>query len=64
MVMNMINKINFKALAGAVVCGGIAYMTATGAILNYIKFAGIANEIGFFVLATFMMLGCLMGIRK
>ena len=64
MVMNMINKINFKALAGAVVCGGVAYMTATGAILNYINFAGPENEMGFFLLANFMMLMCLMGIKK
>ena len=60
----MLNKVNFKALAGAVVCGGLAYITATGAILNYINFAGPENEMGFFCLSNAMMLMCIMNLKK
>lgn len=51
-------KIDFKYLTAAIVALVIAYMTATGFILNFIKFADVLNEIAFFVCA--MTLGTMM----
>jgi len=64
MVMNMINKINFKALTGMVVAFYVAYITATGEILNYTKFEDPLNEMVFCALALVLGVGCMMSIKK
>jgi hypothetical protein len=50
-------KLNPGHLVLSIVSFIIAYMTITGTIQNYIKFAGVLNEIGFF--ATSSVLGIL-----
>ena len=50
--MNKLNNITM-ILAG-VVCLYLAYMTGTGAILDYIHFADPLNEMGFFMCLTSM----------
>ena len=60
----MTNQINFKALAGAVTSLGVAYITATGQILNYIKFEDPLNEMAFCVLSLMLALGCIMNLKK
>ena len=60
----MINKINFKALAGAVASLGVAYITAAGAILNYVKFEDPLNEMAFCVLSLMLALGCIINLKK
>ncbi len=60
----MFKKINFQALIGAVVSLGVAYITATGIILNYIKFADPLNEMAFCVLSLMMALGCIINLKK
>ncbi len=57
-------KINFKALAGAISALGVAYITATGIILNYIKFEDPLNEMAFCVLSLMLAMGCIMNIKK
>lgn len=44
-------SISYKNLALAILAFAVAYMTATGQILNYIKFADVLNEIAFFCCA-------------
>jgi hypothetical protein len=44
-------KIDAKNLAASAAALSVAYMTATGYILNYIKFADVLNEM-FFCLAA------------
>ena len=53
----MFKQINFKALVGAVASLGVAYITATGAILNYVKFEDPLNEMAFCVLSLMLALG-------
>ena len=60
----MSKKINLKATIGAIISFGVAYITATGTILNYINFADPLNEMGFCILALIMGVGCLMCIKK
>ena len=60
----MLNQINFKALVGVVASLWVAYITATGTILNYIKFEDPLNEMAFCVLCLMLGIGCLMGIKK
>jgi hypothetical protein len=48
MVIKNIN-IHLGYLTGAVATTAAAYMTAAGTLQNHIKFAGIDNEIGFFL---------------
>jgi hypothetical protein len=50
-------KLNFGHFVLSVISFIIAYMTITGTIQNYIKFASVLNEIGFFVISS--MLGVL-----
>lgn len=51
---NLKFKIDFKYLTAAIVALIIAYMTATGFILNFIKFADVLNEIAFFTVSVFL----------
>ena len=44
----MLSKNSLLIIAG-IICLGIAWMTGTGDILNYIDFADPLNEMGFFV---------------
>ena len=60
----MLNQINFKALAGVVASLWVAYITATGTILNYIKFEDSLNEMAFCVLSLMFAVGCIMNIKK
>ncbi len=60
----MFKKINFKALVGAVVSLGVAYITATGIILNYVKFEDPLNEMAFCVLSLMLTLGCIINLKK
>jgi len=47
-------KINFKALAIAVVAATAAFMTGAGTIDNYITFAGELNAMAFFMVSGVM----------
>lgn len=60
----MFKKIDLKMLVGAGVAFTIAYGTMAGIVQNYIHFAGVDNEMGFFVCALMLGLICLMGIKK
>ena len=60
----MLNQINFKALAGVVASLWVAYITATGTILNYIKFEDPLNEMAFCVLSLMLALGCIMNLKQ
>ena len=44
-------KLNIKPLIVTAVSFTVATLTANGTIQNYINFADVLNEIGFFVLA-------------
>lgn len=52
----MLKTINFDAkyFAGAVASFAIAYMTATGKILDYITFSDVLGEIALFMIASTM----------
>ena len=39
-------------------CGIVSYTTLTGDLQNVIHFAGILNEIGFFMMGSFLTLIC------
>jgi hypothetical protein len=52
-------KIDAKYLTGSIFAFLIAYATATGFILNFIKFADVLNEIFFFAAAAAMGAICL-----
>jgi hypothetical protein len=47
-------KIDIKYLLGSFAFIFIAYMTATGKILNYISFSDVLGEIGVFILTSTM----------
>jgi len=47
---------NYQALIITIVGLTSTIMTLTGSITNYIKFNGIANEIGFIMISILMML--------
>jgi len=47
-------KLNIKYFLFAIASFVIAYMTATGSILNYINFAGELNEMAFCFAAFFL----------
>ena len=49
---------------GVVTSLGVAYITATGQILNYIKFEDPLNEMAFCVLSLMLALGCIMNLKK
>ena len=49
----LLSKNSLLIIAG-ILCLGIAWMTGTGDILNYIDFADPLNEMGFFMAATSM----------
>jgi len=56
---NLVTKLeNSMFFIGGILCLGIAWMTGTGDILNYINFADPLNEMGFFM-ASIMLGGCL-----
>jgi hypothetical protein len=44
----------FGYLLSTIVCGILAYTTLTGDLQNHIHFAGIPNEIGFFIMASML----------
>lgn len=44
----------FGYLLGTIFTGIITYMTATGDLQNHIYFAGVLNEIGFFVMGCML----------
>lgn len=46
--------LNIKALIASIAAFTVAYTTATGAIDNYIHFAGEANAMAFFMVAGVM----------
>ncbi len=60
----MVKKINFKALFGAITSLAVAHATATGEILNYVKFEDPLNEMAFCILSLMLGIGCLMVIKK
>jgi len=51
MVIKNIN-IHLGYLTGAIAATAAAYTTAAGTLQNYIKFAGVDSEIGFFILSS------------
>mgnify|MGYP001158351084 CR=1 FL=1 len=59
----LLSKNSLLIIAG-ILCLGIAWMTGTGDILNYIDFADPLNEMGFFVLMVMSGSGFLMCTRK
>jgi hypothetical protein len=52
-------NIHIGNLIGAMAALVIAFLTGQGTLQNYISFAGIANEIGFFVLSMFAFVSLL-----
>lgn len=58
-------KLNPGMLVLSIVSFLVAYMTVSGTIQSYIYFAGILNEIGFFVMAILLgSLGLLSSFEK
>ena len=51
--------LDLKYFIAAIASLIIAYMTVAGTIDNYIHFAGEANAMGFFLMASLLGLGCL-----
>ena len=49
----LLSKNSLLIIAG-ILCLGIAWMTGTGDILNYIDFADPLNEMGFFCASTML----------
>jgi hypothetical protein len=47
-----------KYLLATIVSGIITYTTLTGDLQNVIHFAGVANEIGFFLMGSLLTLIC------
>jgi hypothetical protein len=60
----MLKKIDFKYLVGAVGALSLGLLTMAGVVQNYIHFAGVANEMGFALMAIFMSVICMFGIKK
>ena len=56
------NKLKFYL--GAIVSYYLAYITGTGEILNYVRFADPLNEMAFFVLMIMSGTGFLMCTRE
>ena len=52
-------KLNLKPFALAIVSGTVATMTINSSIDKYIHFAGEANALGFFLMASFLCIGSL-----
>ena len=44
----------FGYLLATITCGILAYTTLTGDLQKHIHFAGIPNEIGFFIMASML----------
>ena len=53
--------IDLKFFIPGVIALVIAYMTVTSTIDNYIKFAGELNALGFFVMASMLGIGLMIG---
>jgi len=53
---------NYQTILGAVVSFYVFFSILDGTIQNYVKFAGVANEIGCAVIAGVMGLMCLVAI--
>jgi len=60
----MLNKIDFKYLVGAICALSLGLLTMAGVVQNYIHFAGVENEMGFALMAIFMSVMCMFGIKK
>jgi hypothetical protein len=60
----MFKKIDFKYLVGAVGALGLGLLTMAGVVQQYVHFAGVANEMGFALMAIFMSIICIFGIKK
>ena len=60
----MCKKIDFKYLVGAVGALGLAVLTMAGVVQQYIHFSGVDNEMGFALMAIFMSVMCMFGIKK
>ena len=60
----MLKKIDFKFLVIALGALGLGLLTMAGVVQNYIHFAGVANEMGFALMAIFMSVICMFGIKK
>jgi len=50
---------NLSLIIGGYICLKLAYMTGTGAILDYINFAGPLNEMAFFGLISISGISCI-----
>jgi len=46
--------INYSNLIGAIIAFTVAFSIGQGTLQNYISFAGVANEIGCFIMSFFM----------
>ena len=58
-------KLNLKPFALAIASGTVATMTINSSIDKYIHFAGEANAMGFFLMASLLCIGSLiMSIEK
>ena len=55
---------NFKFIIGGIAGLYVAYITATGEILNYVPFADPLNKMVFCVLSLCMGIGSFMCIKK
>ena len=60
----MFKKIDLKMLLGAIGAFTLAVGTMQGVVQNYIHFSGIDNEMGFALMAIFMSVICMFGIKK
>lgn len=60
----MFKKIDFKFLIGAIVALSVGFLTMMGVVQKYIHFAGVENEMGFSLLAIFMGIILMIGIKK
>ena len=60
----MLKKIDFKMLVGAVGALSLCLLTMAGVVQNYIHFAGVANEMGFALMALFLSIICAFSIKK
>jgi len=54
---------NIKAIAAGVLFLFIAYITATGQLMEYVPFADPLNEMAFFALSILMGIGSLFCIK-
>ena len=48
----------FGYLLSTIACGILSYTTLTGDLQNHIHFAGVLNEIGFFIMGSMLTVFC------